>query len=138
MNFNNIMVREQGDLRMKGMEALLNSWLDFILLGFASFRLTRLIVFDKITDFLRRPFITETEEKDEAGEIITYIEVKGTGLRAWIGELLACYWCTGVWCSAFIYLMWFFYFEQIGPVIIILAIAGFAAIIELIVSRFID
>ncbi len=28
-------------------------------------------------------------------------KVKGKGLRKWIGELLSCYWCTGVWVSAF-------------------------------------
>ncbi|MBD8067493.1 DUF1360 domain-containing protein [Bacillus sp. PS06] len=114
------------------------SWLDFVMLCFASFRLTRLIVFDKITEFARRPFLREVEEVEADGEIITYIEVKGKGIRAWIGELLACYWCTGMWCAGFIYLLWFFYFELVGPVIMILAIAGVAAIIELIVSRFID
>lgn len=75
---------------------------------------------------------------DDTGQISTYIEIKGSGLRAWIGELLSCFWCTGVWCSAIIYLSWLFYYEFTGPVIIILAIAGFAAIIELLVSKFMD
>lgn len=35
---------------------------EFLLLALATFRLTRLIVFDKITAFLRSSFIEEVEE----------------------------------------------------------------------------
>ncbi|PMU54924.1 hypothetical protein C1X86_35365, partial [Pseudomonas sp. GP01-A3] len=35
------------------------SWLLLVLLTLASFRLTRLVVHDKITSFIRRPFIDE-------------------------------------------------------------------------------
>ncbi|MEH7255563.1 DUF1360 domain-containing protein, partial [Neobacillus niacini] len=37
----------------------------FILLALASFRLTRLIVFDKITEFIRQPFFDEIKEENE-------------------------------------------------------------------------
>ncbi len=33
------------------------SWLTFIMLILASYRLTHLIVFDKITEFIRKPFM---------------------------------------------------------------------------------
>ena len=65
------------------------------------FRLTRLIVYDKITGFLRRPFIDELEITEPDGSVSTFTKVKGKGLRKWVGELLSCYWCTGVWVSAF-------------------------------------
>ncbi|MFS0882787.1 DUF1360 domain-containing protein [Metabacillus niabensis] len=114
------------------------TWLHLILFAFASFRLTRLIVFDKITGFIRYPFHKEIEEVDDAGNVEVYIEMKGTGLRAWIGELLSCYWCTGVWCTAFLYGSWLIWPTGVEPLIVILAIAGMAGIIEVFVSRFIE
>ncbi|WP_273122501.1 DUF1360 domain-containing protein [Metabacillus sp. HB246100] len=114
------------------------SWLELMLIGLASFRLTRLIVFDKITTFLRAPFHKEVEEVNEAGEVEIFIEIKGTGVRSWIGELLSCYWCTGVWCAAFLYGM-DQVFPFIGePFVMILAIAGFAGIIEAVVGKLIE
>ena len=112
--------------------------LDFIILALASFRLTRLIVFDKITAFLRKPFFEEIEEKNEAGEVEIYIVPKKTGLKSWIGELLSCYWCTGIWVAIFIVLTYSFIPVWFGIVIVILAVSGLAALIELVVQRFIS
>ena len=70
-----------------------------LVLGLAVFRLTRLIVFDKIMEPFRRPFFTEIEEKDEQGKVEIYLIPKEKGIRSWIGELLSCYWCTGFWVS---------------------------------------
>lgn len=103
-----------------------------IMLGLASFRLTRLIVFDKITEPLRRPFFIEIMEGDEV-----YLIPKEKGFRKWIGELLACYWCTGVWASialVFLYMSKWVFAEL---VILILAIAAIASIIEVLVSKWI-
>ncbi|MGE8205266.1 DUF1360 domain-containing protein [Heyndrickxia sp. NPDC080065] len=117
---------------------MIQSWLLLILFGLASFRLTRLIVMDNITSFIRKPFHEEIEEQDEAGNISTYIKIKGIGLRAWIGELLSCYWCTGVWSSLFLYISWILWPFIMEPIIIILAIAGLAGIIESIITKIID
>lgn len=117
---------------------MINSWLLLILFSLAAFRLTRLVVFDKITAFIRSPFHEEMDETDENGTTITYIKIKGSGLRAWIGELLSCYWCTGVWCSAFLYLLWLAVPSVAQPVIILLAIAGLAGIFETVISKLID
>lgn len=114
------------------------TWLQLVIFGFASFRLTRLLVFDKITEFIRHPFHREVEEMDENGDTVTYIEIKGTGLRAWIGELLSCYWCTGIWCTAFLYGAWIFWPQGAEPLIFILAIAGVAGMIETLVIKLID
>ncbi len=35
------------------------TWMAFIMLILASYRLTHLIVFDKITEFIRKPFLTK-------------------------------------------------------------------------------
>lgn len=117
---------------------MIDSWLLLFLFGLASFRLTRLIVMDKITSFIRKPFHEEVEIPDDDGNISTYIKIKGSGLRAWLGELLSCYWCTGVWSSIILYFSWIFFPYITEPIIIILSIAGIAGIIETIITKIID
>ncbi|MBB2479791.1 DUF1360 domain-containing protein [Bacillus sp. APMAM] len=117
---------------------MINSWLLLFLFSLAAFRLTRLLVYDKITAFIRSPFHEEVEETDENGTTVTYIKIKGSGLRSWIGELLSCYWCTGVWCSAFIYILWLIVPAIAQPLIILLAIAGLAGIFEAVLTKFMD
>ncbi|WP_249727466.1 DUF1360 domain-containing protein, partial [Bacillus paralicheniformis] len=58
---------------------LFTSWHLFFIFAFAAFRLTRLIVYDKITAFLRRPFIDELEFTDPDGSVSTFPKVKGKG-----------------------------------------------------------
>lgn len=104
------------------------SWMELFILVFASFRLTRLLVYDSITEWIRRPFHRYIEHETEDGEVETYIEVKGKGLRAFIGELLSCHWCTGFWVSAVVFLS-FFYCPITYPLWIILAISGATALL---------
>ena len=109
--------------------------LEFILLSLASFRLTRLIVYDKITAFLRKPFFDEVEKKNKKGEVEIYIIPKKSGIKGWIGELLSCYWCTGIWSAIIIVAALFFFPYWSNPVIVVLAVAGLASLIETIVQR---
>lgn len=111
------------------------TWMELLIISLASFRLTRLIVFDKITEFIRSPFFEEEVEVNEDGEEeIYYVPKKGL-MTNFIGELLSCYWCTGIWTATaicFVYLLWPLYAT---PFLLILAVAGIAAIIETIVQR---
>lgn len=114
------------------------SFFELIVLAIASFRLTRLIVYDKITEFIRSPFLDDVEEKNENGEIEIYSIPKKSGIRGFIGELISCYWCTGVWTSLILFII----YVQIPiiaiPIILVLAIAGIAALIETIVQQFLQ
>jgi Protein of unknown function (DUF1360) len=101
-----------------------------IIISLASFRLTRLMVFDKITEIIRSPFFDEVIEDDEV-----FLIVKPKGIRKWIGELLSCYWCTGIWVSAFLVAGQTFFSVFFTPLTLILAIAGIASVIETIVSK---
>lgn len=107
------------------------SWIHLVILILASFRLTHLVVYDKITEFIRNPFIEVTSENDENGETKQVIRVKGEGegFRHWLGSLLTCYWCTGVWSSLAVVIV-YLYVPILLPILLILAIAGAAAIIE--------
>ncbi|RDI47743.1 DUF1360 domain-containing protein [Falsibacillus pallidus] len=111
------------------------TFIQFFILGFASFRITHLIVFDKITAFLRAPFFDEFTMKDEDGNDAVYIAPKKSGVRGWIGELLSCYWCTGIWVSIALFLSALYFPKWAEPVIIIFAIAGVASLIESAVQK---
>jgi uncharacterized protein involved in cysteine biosynthesis len=108
----------------------MENWLDLCLLVFASFRLTRLMVYDTITEFLRAPFHDTVEETMEDGSTETYIEIKGEGMRFWVGELLSCHWCAGIWSAAFLYSGYAIIPQLSMPVITVLAIAGIASVIQ--------
>ncbi|PLT33942.1 sporulation protein [Bacillus sp. V5-8f] len=108
-----------------------------ILLGLASFRLTRLIVFDKITEFLRSPFFDEIVEKTEDGFDEVFLIPKKSGIKAWIGDLLSCYWCTGIWVSLILVALHLYGSTAGDYVIFVLAIAAIGSIIETFVSKFV-
>lgn len=112
--------------------------LNLFILSLACFRLTRLLVFDKITEFIREPFFNEIKEENEDGEMEVYYLPKEKGIKKFIGELLSCYWCTGIWASAAIVGIALLYPVLSFPIILILAVAGFASILESIVQHFIQ
>jgi hypothetical protein len=72
---------------------------DIFLLGLATYRLSRLISYDRVTQYLRFPFI----EPGKGAEQIegTREEPKGQGLQHAIGQLLTCAYCSSVWAGTF-------------------------------------
>ena len=105
------------------------SWIHLAVLGLASFRLTHLVVFDAITWFLRKPFVSINIIIDANGREIRQMGIKGTGWRYWMGSLLTCHWCIGVWSSLFLTAV-YYYVPAAFPMIVVLAVAGLGAIIE--------
>ncbi|MBU8569434.1 DUF1360 domain-containing protein [Bacillus subtilis] len=101
------------------------SILTFIMLILASYRLTHLIVFDKITEFIRKPFMKKKRIVDQNG----HVDEKSVPASNF-GYMLNCYWCAGVWCAILIGLGYLFLPRIAIPVIFILAIAGAQAILE--------
>ncbi|MDC3417105.1 DUF1360 domain-containing protein [Aquibacillus salsiterrae] len=108
---------------------------EFIVLALATFRLTHLIVFDTITGFLRAPFIEVEEEVWEDGIVDEIVHVKGKGVRRFIGELISCYWCTGVWSAIIVYISYYFIPTIAYPIIIILALAAVSSIIHVMINK---
>lgn len=107
----------------------------FFVLSLASFRLTRLVVYDTLTSFLRKPFHEIVEETMPGGTTETFLVVKGEGIRKWMGELLSCYWCTGIWCAGGLYGGYAIWPDVFEPLIVFLAIAGCASLFETIVQK---
>ena len=107
----------------------------FLLIGLASFRLTRLIVYDKITEFLRSPFLQEQTEIDENGEEVIYLIPKEKKFFRFFGELISCHWCTGIWVSTFLVSLYLIY-PTIGEIfILVFSIAAVGSIVEIIVQK---
>jgi hypothetical protein len=87
--------------------------LDALLLALASFRITRLVVYDKISRWFRDLFDGQT-----------------TGLRHTIHDLLSCPWCIGFW-SALILVVVYFTQPWAWSVIFFLAVAGVGSMLQL-------
>lgn len=85
-----------------------------------------------------RLFFDEIQITEEDGTISTYMKIKEAGLRKFFGELLSCYWCTGIWASALLLVCYKWIPKVAEPIILLLAVAGVAAIIETIVSRWLN
>lgn len=101
---------------------------DTILLSLAAFRLTRLIVYDKIARWFRELF-ADTREFVQDG--VEYVEIKpyGRGFRHTVHDLLQCPWCIGVW-SALVVCFFYFVYPFAWFVILFLAVAGASSLIQ--------
>jgi hypothetical protein len=69
---------------------------DLVLIGTASYQLSRLVSKKRVTAFVRAPF-TELEGRGGPAELEE--KPRGTGLRRALGELLLCPYCLGLWAS---------------------------------------
>lgn len=106
----------------------------FVVLALAAFRLTHLVVFDKVFAPIRRYFVVYEYVETETHEI-RYDIVQGRGLRRWFGEAIACYWCIGMWIAAAV---WLAYWLFPGVTLWIsgwLALAAVQSLIEAVVHR---
>lgn len=72
---------------------------DVLLVGVATFKLSRLLARDVVTSPLRAPFTTY---EGMAGEGEVNGKPRGEGMQRALGELLSCPFCTGTWVAAFL------------------------------------
>lgn len=88
-----------------------------VILALASFRLTRLVVYDAITRWFRDFFAN--------GEEYTFV---GT-----VNTLINCPWCVGLWCAFFVSSLYFL-FPEAWFFIFIVALGGIATLVQLIAN----
>jgi hypothetical protein len=107
---------------------------DLGLIVLATFRLTRLFVYDKITRFLRDMFQHAEEEYTQEG--VTYFrKVERTnGPFRTAYELLICPWCFSIWAALFVTYAYFARTQLFWLPILILAISGVATAIQILVN----
>jgi hypothetical protein len=70
---------------------------DLAMLGLASYRLGRMVSYDKVFEAERAPFTVTVPDPTGAGESVM---PRGGGVRLAIGELICCPICVGTWISA--------------------------------------
>lgn len=104
------------------------TFMDLTLLSFATFRLARLMVYDKITAFFREQFWDVVEVRGKRT-----LEKPLKGPRRTMADLLSCPWCIGMWSGAtvvfFYYLTPYAYFP-----ILFLAVAGLGSLLQMIAN----
>ena len=103
---------------------------DFLLIALAVYRTTRLVVYDKITQFLRDAVLHTREFVGQDG--VTYVErtpYKSGPIRT-ISDLLACPWCTGMWAT-FFFVFFYYTVDFFWYFILVLALAGIGNFIQL-------
>ncbi len=102
---------------------------DAVLMAFAAFRITRLVVYDKIARWFRELF-ADVREFEKGGVVYVEIRPYGTGLRHTIYDLLQCPWCIGFW-SALIIAFSYFVFPWAWFMIFFLALAGAGSMLQI-------
>ncbi|MBU9713291.1 DUF1360 domain-containing protein [Evansella tamaricis] len=107
----------------------------FLLFSLAVFRLTHLLLYDSITEFIRKGLYEYEQEVDEDGKEETVQIIAHKGWKKWFGELFSCHWCMGIWASILLWLGFSLLPSVFSVVIIILAAAGVAAVVESVVVR---
>ncbi len=101
---------------------------DAFMMAFATFRITRLVVYDKIARWFRELFADRREyEKDG----VVWVEVRpyGSGFRHTIHDLLLCPWCIGIW-AALAVMFFYFVFPWAWSVLFFLALAGAGSLLQ--------
>lgn len=105
---------------------------DAILMAFATFRVTRLIVYDKITRWFRELFVRK-EMVEQDGEQWVQLEPYQNGFRGTVHDLLQCPWCIGFWSALAIAFMYFM-FDWSWFLIFFLALAGAGSLLQLVAN----
>jgi hypothetical protein len=97
-------------------------YLDFALLGLATFRLIHLITYDRILDFARVAVMDSDGSRLKAAE---------RGWRRVVCELMQCLWCAGLW-SALVVVTTYLLGTQGRLAILVLAVAGFGSLLQVV------
>lgn len=102
--------------------------LDYTLMVLASFRIVRLVVYDKMFAFLREQFYNVTDYK---GSVV--LVKPESGPRRTLADLFSCPWCFGVWA---VFMVSFFYMltsYAFYPTLI-LALSGVVSFIQILTN----
>ena len=101
------------------------STMDFILMTLATWRLTRLMIYDTVTKFVREQFWDVVK----VGKSYA-LEKPPTGPRRTIADLLSCPWCFGVWAAAIVIFFYLITPYAVYP-ILLLAVSAVASFLQI-------
>jgi len=98
---------------------------DYVLITLASWRMTRLFVYDPITKMIREQFW----DIKKVGRGYELVKPK-TGPRRTLADLLGCPWCFGVWATATVTFFYLITPYAVFP-IVILALSAVATLLQI-------
>lgn len=104
------------------------TWVEYILLALATWRLNRLFGRDHITSFLREPLYDVKKVGSESS-----LEKPKSGPRRVLADLFACPWCLSIW-SAFVLSFGYLLFVPFFYVVVVLALSAAAAALQVLVE----
>lgn len=110
-----------------GFARLQLSWFDLVLLGLATFRLGRMIAFDRVAEPLRSPFTRTTLDYSGAGNTVV---PRGEGVQQALGQLISCPICVGTWVAAVLVVLYYLWPEPTRLFLVILAAVGLAELLH--------
>lgn len=98
---------------------------DYVLITLATWRLTRLFVYDAVTKFFREQFL----DVKKVGKGYA-LEKPKVGPRRTLADLLSCPWCFSVWAAAIITFLYLLTPYAVYP-ILLLAISAVATFLQI-------
>jgi hypothetical protein len=98
---------------------------DYVLITLASWRVTRLFVYDNITKMIREQF-WDVKKVARGYEL----DKPKTGPRRTLADLLSCPWCFGVWATATVTFFYLITPYAVFP-IVILALSAVASLLQI-------
>lgn len=110
-----------------GIENFRIDWLDLVLLSFATFRLGRLIAFDRVAEPFRAPFTRTVKDLSGAGSTVV---PRGKGVQRALGQLISCPICAGTWVAAGLVVLMYFFPGPTHAFLIMTAVIGGAELIH--------
>lgn len=106
---------------------------DLVLVTLATFRVTRLFVYDAIMQFVRDWFLVRATSHTTDGELLIERRKPKDGVRRALSELFSCPWCFGL--QAAILVVFFYYLTPLAWVVILMfAVGGAATFIQLVAN----
>ncbi len=101
---------------------------DYVLITLASWRLTRLFVYDAVTKFFREQFW----DVKKVGKGVQ-LEKPRVGPRRTLADLMDCPWCFGMWATAMVIFFYLITSYAVFPVLL-LALSGVATFLQLLAN----
>lgn len=103
------------------------STLDLVLLSFATYRLGRLIAYDRVMEPFRMFFAETKPDATGAGESVEPI---GEGFQQSLGQLITCPICAGTWVAALLVYLLYLFPDPTRVFITIMAVIGAAELLN--------
>jgi hypothetical protein len=105
------------------------TWLEFIILGLAVFRIANIVSNEQLTKPFREPFV---DEKQQHGKMVEVPKKKG--FMGAMGSLIYCPSCTGTWIAAIFVYSFVLWPRPVEIIALIFALSGLERIFTMLLG----